>query len=78
MEDMTPLMPQAGDPVGVWEYLGSMPEKYRLPLMLRYCEDMNLNEVASVLGITRSGASSRIQRGLRILKAQMEEVSDRE
>lgn len=78
VEDMTPLMPQAGDPVGVWEYLGSMPEKYRLPLMLRYCEDMNLNEVASVLGITRSGASSRIQRGLRILKAQMEEVSDRE
>lgn len=71
VEDMVSLLPSSGDAPGLWEYLGSLPEKYRLPLILRYSEDMTVAEVAGVLRITRSGASSRIQRGLRILKEQM-------
>lgn len=79
IEDMAPLMPKSVDPIGVWEYLDSLPEKYRLPLILRYAEDMGVSEVARALRMTRSGASSRIQRGLRILKKQLnEEVSGRE
>lgn len=78
VEDMTPLMPKAGDPAGLWEYLDSLPEKYRLPLIMRYSEDMTVQEIARALRITRSGASSRLQRGLRILKEQMKgEVSGR-
>lgn len=79
VEDMAPLMPQSGDPTMLWEYLGSLPERYRLPLILRYSENMSVQEVAGALGLTRSGASSRIQRGLRILKEQLNrEVKGRE
>lgn len=79
VEDMVPLLPSAGDTPGLWEYLDSLPEKYRLPLILRYSEEMGVAEVAKALRLTRSGASSRIRRGLRILKQQMNgEVSGRE
>lgn len=79
VEDMVPLMPKAGDPAGLWEYLGSLPERYRLPLIMRFSEDMTVREIAVALRITRSGASSRIQRGLSILREQMKkEATGRE
>lgn len=79
VEDMAPLMSKSQDRAGIWEYLDSLPEKYRLPLILRYAEDMTVTEVARSLRMTRSGASSRIQRGLRILREQLNgEVTGRE
>lgn len=78
-DDLSAMLPPFHDATPVWELLGGLPEKYRLPLILRYSEGMTIDAVARALRLTRSGASSRIARGLRILREQMgEEGMDRE
>lgn len=46
---------------------------YREALVLRFQEDLSLQEMADVIGASVSTASSRIYRGLAALRAQMEE-----
>lgn len=43
--------------------LGTMPEKYRAPMVLHYVHDLPVKEVAKVLGITQNLASVRLLRG---------------
>lgn len=71
VEALSETLPATEASSQVWEYLNGLPEKYRLPLILRYSEGMRETEIAGILRITRSGVSSRIQRGLRMLKQQM-------
>lgn len=56
----------------VWEYLHALPEKYRLPLMLRYSENWSLLDVARFLHLPKGTVSSRISRGLDMLKKELE------
>jgi RNA polymerase sigma-70 factor (ECF subfamily) len=46
---------------------------YREALVLRFQEDLSLQEMADVIGASVSTVSSRIYRGLAALRAQMEE-----
>jgi RNA polymerase sigma-70 factor (ECF subfamily) len=46
----------------------NLPEKYREPLLLSEIQGKKQAEVASVLGISLSGAKSRIQRGRKLLQ----------
>jgi len=66
------MSPPCSNGAGVWEYLHALPEKYRLPLMLRYGEDWPLNDVAHFLRLPKGTASSRISRGLDMLKRELE------
>ena len=66
------LSPPVYDGGGVWEYLHALPEKYRLPLMLRYGENWPLTDVAHFLHLPKGTASSRISRGLDMLKKELE------
>jgi RNA polymerase sigma-70 factor (ECF subfamily) len=45
---------------------------YREALVLRFQEDLSLQEMADVVGASVSTVSSRIYRGLAALRAQME------
>ena len=45
---------------------------YREALVLRFQEDLSLQEMAGVIGASVSTVSSRIYRGLEALRAQME------
>ena len=45
---------------------------YREALVLRFQEDLSLQEMADVIGASVSTVSSRIYRGLAALRAQME------
>jgi RNA polymerase sigma-70 factor (ECF subfamily) len=45
---------------------------YREALVLRFQEDLSLQEMAEVVGASVSTVSSRIYRGLAALRAQME------
>jgi RNA polymerase sigma-70 factor, ECF subfamily len=47
---------------------------YREALVLRFQEDLSLQEMASVIGVPLTTVSSRIYRGLAALRAQLEEA----
>ena len=72
VEDLTPYAPPAHADLPVWAYLMGLPEKYRLPLALRYGEDMPVEEIARVLRLPRGTVSTHIARGLKLLRTQME------
>ena len=59
---------QSGKDTPVWMYLQRLPEKYRLPLALRYGEDLSLK----ILRIPCGTVSSRASRGLAMLRKELE------
>ena len=56
----------------IWQYVHHLPEKYRLPLLLRYGEEWPLKEIARFLHVPKGTASARISRGLDMLKQELE------
>ncbi|GHN02045.1 RNA polymerase sigma factor SigZ [Cytophagales bacterium WSM2-2] len=55
------------------EMLLSLPEKYRQALELTELQNLSQTELASKLGISYSGAKSRVQRARQMLKNKMDE-----
>ena len=54
--------------------MATLPDKYRVPLELTEIENVSQYEVAERLGITYSGARSRVQRARKLLKEKMDEL----
>lgn len=54
--------------LSVREFLQCLPEEYRLPLILTEYQGKTQQEVAKQLGLSLSGAKSRVQRGREKLK----------
>ena len=52
--------------------LETLPETYRIPLVLRYSEGMSDNEIASVLRLPGSTVRGRIHRAKKQLKKELE------
>ena len=52
--------------------LGSLAPIYREALVLRFQEDLSMQEIATVVGAPVTTVSSRIHRGLATLRAQLE------
>jgi RNA polymerase sigma-70 factor (ECF subfamily) len=52
--------------------LGSLEPIYREALVLRFQEELSLQEISTVMGVPLTTVSSRIYRGLATLRAQME------
>ena len=52
---------------GIADRAAGLDEKYRLPILLRYGEDLGENEIAAILRVPRGTVSSRISRGLGML-----------
>ena len=71
-DDLETFLPPAQAETPVWMYLSGLKEKYRLPLALRFSENMRGEEIAAVLRIPRGTVSSHISRGLKILRKQIE------
>lgn len=63
--------PDTGTPVT--DYVSGMKEKYRIPLILRYQENLREEDIASLLHIPRGTVSTRITRALRMLRIEAEE-----
>ena len=63
---------QSGKDTPVWMYLQRLPEKYRMPLALRYGEDLSLKDTAEILRIPCGTVSSRASRGLAMLRKELE------
>jgi len=56
------------------ESLGRLPAVYREVLLLRFQEDLSLEEIAAVLDAPVSTVKSRLYRGLEVLRQEMGEV----
>jgi RNA polymerase sigma factor (sigma-70 family) len=52
--------------------LADLPEKLRVPLVLRYLEGMTQNEVARILGCSRFVARKRLAKGEALLRERLE------
>lgn len=51
--------------------LGGLKPKYRLPILLRYVEELSYQEIASVLGVSIGTVSSRLNRGQKLLAEKL-------
>jgi RNA polymerase sigma-70 factor, ECF subfamily len=85
--DEIPLIPSEGpspfeaaarseDAIRLAGQLQILPPLYREALLLRFQEDMSLQEIAQVLGAPLTTVTSRIYRGLAALRSAFEEGGD--
>lgn len=71
VEDIPDVSVPAKD-VTVLMVMESMPEKYRLPLVLKFSEGMNDAEIANILHLPQSTVRGRIHRAKQQLKKELE------
>lgn len=72
VDDFSPYEKGKENETPVWFYLTGMDQKYTLPLVMRFSENMTIREIASALNLPEGTVSTRISRGLSLLKKQME------
>ena len=77
IDDPEPYCPPAREESPVWMTLMGLPEKYRLPLAMRYGDDMPVADIARALRLPRGTVSSRLARGLKLLRGEMEKEAER-
>ena len=53
---------------GILETLMTLPEKFRLVLVLYYVEEYKIEEIAKIVGKTPSAVKMRLQKGRKLLK----------
>ncbi|MDR0271515.1 sigma-70 family RNA polymerase sigma factor [Paenibacillus sp.] len=58
--------------------LDDLPEKYRNVIVLRYFEDMKIDEVAAVLGENVNTIKTRLYQALQLLRVKMKDESLKE
>ena len=56
----------------VQDALSALPPKFRLPLLLRYFEDLSYEEMAEVLHCSMGTIASRLNRGHKMLASKLE------
>ena len=54
--------------------LGSLKPKYRMPLLLKYVEELSYQEIAHVLDCSIGTVSSRLNRGHKMLAAKLQHL----
>lgn len=54
--------------------VASLKPKYRIPVVLKYVEDLSYQEIADVIGCSIGTVSSRMNRGLKLLAAKLEHL----
>jgi len=81
--DPLPRLHQAPDPAdAVWkeemeeavrEVVWSLPETYRAPMVLRYWHELDLAEIAQILGLRLGTVKTRLHRGRALVRARLAE-----
>ena len=55
----------------LWAVVGTLPPKYRAVVHLYYYEGYNQEEIAKILGITRTAVQTRMQRARNLLEKEL-------
>ncbi len=58
------------------EYIQTLDEKYKIPLILHYFHDQAFQEIAEVLGVSEGAIKTRMMRARQQLKAKFEKVGE--
>ncbi len=85
VEDMETQIPERGAAVEdacidreerriVREAVAALPERYRLPVLLRYMEELKVSEISQVLGVPEGTVKSRLYKAKRLLEKELEVV----
>lgn len=53
-----------------------LPDKYRLPILLFYMEELKLAEISDILGIPQGTVKSRLYKAKKVLEKELEVVLD--
>lgn len=56
----------------VWRVCTTLPARQRAAVVLRFYEDLDYSEIASVLDVTEATARSHVHRGLAALRVELE------
>ncbi len=62
----------------VWSAIDSLPERYRLPVVLRYLQELSYNEIAKFTGETPEEIRGVLQRAGRQLRDVLADIEQRE
>ena len=54
-----------------------MPENYRLPVILRYTENLSYQEIADILQVPVSTVETRLFRGRKLLQKKLASLMER-
>ena len=55
----------------LWSVVGTLPPKYRAVIHLYYYEGYQQDEIAGILGITRTAVQTRMQRARKLLEKEL-------
>lgn len=86
--DFTPLRPATGnEPEEHWEAretqrlvreaIKQLPEKYRIPIVLRYLEEFSYQQIAEAMGVPVTTVETRLYRGKALLQKKLKLVLER-
>ncbi len=67
IEEINALAKDTSDS-GILDALMTLPDKYRLVLVLYYVEEYSIKDIAKVIGRTSSAVKMRLQKGRKLLK----------
>ena len=59
------------------EALRSLPHRQRTALVLRYYEEMGIDDIAAAMDISRNSVKTHLQRGLAGLEERLGDATDR-
>lgn len=63
--------PQIDEQLDLWEALRRLEEKYKTVLLLRFYQDLTVNEIARILDCPEGTVKTNIRRGLHRLRQQL-------
>ncbi|NEU31102.1 RNA polymerase sigma factor [bacterium LRH843] len=58
------------------EYIQSLDDKYKIPIILHYFHDQQYQEIAEILGVSEGAIKTRMMRAKQQLKAKFEKVGE--
>ena len=70
--DPAVLTERASDRARLAGLLAGLPERYRVPIVLRHVDDLSYTELAAVLGRPEGTLKAQVHRGLALMRAAME------
>lgn len=68
MEEIKELTKGDTDSTGILEVLMTLPDKFRMVLVLYYVEEYSIESIAQMIGKTTSAVKMRLQKGRRLLE----------
>lgn len=69
---------QAGLREQLHSVLRRLPDRYKVPITLRYLEGFNYNKIAEVLGLTDGSLRGLLNRGMKRLREELKPIKDKE